>query len=125
MASGHVNRTNRPNTWLHRPSLRREDSPCQPGAVHTWHIAAVTVLNKSGNRPCPSTSAQRRWSPAARIRSVVRALGSEAAENVVACARPVGVGPGNAGDDPAMVVVAGHDRVVEPPTAGAHAAQVG
>jgi hypothetical protein len=21
MASGHVNRTNRPNTWLHRPSL--------------------------------------------------------------------------------------------------------
>ena len=39
MASGHVNRTNRPNTWLHRPSLRREDSPCQPGAVHTWHIS--------------------------------------------------------------------------------------
>ena len=26
----------RPNTWLHRPSLRREDSPCQLGAVHTW-----------------------------------------------------------------------------------------
>ena len=25
MASGHVNRTQRPNTWLHRPSLRRED----------------------------------------------------------------------------------------------------
>ena len=24
MASGHVNRANRPNTWLHRPSLRRE-----------------------------------------------------------------------------------------------------
>jgi hypothetical protein len=36
MASGHVNRTKRPNTWLHRPDLRREDSPCQPGAVHTW-----------------------------------------------------------------------------------------
>ena len=36
MASGHVNRTQRPNTWLHRPSLRREDSPCQLGAVHTW-----------------------------------------------------------------------------------------
>ena len=30
MASGHVNRTNRPNTWLHRPALRREDFPCQP-----------------------------------------------------------------------------------------------
>jgi hypothetical protein len=37
MASGHVNRTERPNTWQHRPSLRREDSSCQPGAVHTWH----------------------------------------------------------------------------------------
>ena len=42
MASGHVNRTNRPNTWLHRPSLRREDSPCQPGAVHTWHICDIS-----------------------------------------------------------------------------------
>src|SRR4051812_47863437 len=30
MASGHVNRTNRPNTWLHRPGLRREDSPTNP-----------------------------------------------------------------------------------------------
>jgi hypothetical protein len=42
MASGHVNRTYRPNTWPHRPTLRREDSSCQPGAVHTgavhtWH----------------------------------------------------------------------------------------
>ena len=38
MASGHVSRINRPNTWLHRPSLQREESPCQLGAVHTWHI---------------------------------------------------------------------------------------
>ena len=38
MASGHVNRTQRPNTWLHRPTLRREDSPCQLGAVHTWPL---------------------------------------------------------------------------------------
>jgi hypothetical protein len=37
MASGHANRTNRPTTWLHRPATRREDSPCQLGAVHTWH----------------------------------------------------------------------------------------
>jgi len=37
MASGHVNRTNRPNTWLHRPACGREESPCQLGAVHTWH----------------------------------------------------------------------------------------
>jgi hypothetical protein len=38
MASGHVNRIYRPNTWLHRPSLRRENFPCQPGAVHTWAL---------------------------------------------------------------------------------------
>jgi hypothetical protein len=37
MASGHANRANRPNTWLHRPMLRREVLTCQPGAVHTWH----------------------------------------------------------------------------------------
>jgi hypothetical protein len=47
MASGHVNRTNRPNTWLHRPSLRREDSPCQPGAVHTWHDSDDQSLDMS------------------------------------------------------------------------------
>ena len=39
MASGHVNRINRPNTWLHRPATRRGDFPCQPGAVHTWRLA--------------------------------------------------------------------------------------
>ena len=43
MASGHVNRANRPNTWVHRPNLQREDSPCQLGAVHTWHIAEVAT----------------------------------------------------------------------------------
>jgi hypothetical protein len=41
MASGHVNRRNRPNTWLHRPTLRREVFPCQLGAVHTWRIHAA------------------------------------------------------------------------------------
>src|SRR6476620_6283536 len=45
MASGHVNRIYRPNTWLHRPSLRREDLSCQPGAVHTWHKADVAGLS--------------------------------------------------------------------------------
>jgi hypothetical protein len=41
MASGHVNRIKRPDTWLHRPSLLREESPCQSGAVHTWHKCDV------------------------------------------------------------------------------------
>ena len=50
MASGHVNRTQRPNTWLLRPGLRREESPCQRGAVHTWHWAEVfgTAATQSG-----------------------------------------------------------------------------
>jgi len=43
MASGHVSRTNRPNTWLHRPSLRREVFPCQLGAVDTWHLEPVPL----------------------------------------------------------------------------------
>jgi hypothetical protein len=53
MASGHVNRTNRPNTWLHRPSLRREESPCQSGAVHTWHSCDFT-------NPLPNDCSLRR-----------------------------------------------------------------
>jgi len=58
MASGRVNRTYRPNTWLHRPSLRREDFSCQPGAVHTWHfsylarcLCLVCYFSKGGHRP--------------------------------------------------------------------------
>src|SRR5262245_48468033 len=49
MASGRVCRANRPNTWLHRPSLPREDSPCQPGAVHTWPKADI----RPNLSPCP------------------------------------------------------------------------
>ena len=48
MASGHVNRVNRPNTWLLRPSLQSEDSSCQPGAVHTLPTAkSGLVVGKS------------------------------------------------------------------------------
>ncbi len=47
MASGHVNRTQRPNTWLHRPSLRREDSPCQLGAVHTWPKTDIDLTSSN------------------------------------------------------------------------------
>jgi hypothetical protein len=57
MASGHVYRAERPNTWLHRPMLQSEDSPCQPGAVHTWPIATYCTATQprsltgySGNR---------------------------------------------------------------------------
>src|SRR5262245_28892119 len=59
MASGHVNRTNRPNTWLHRPACKREEKPCQLGAVHTWHKADILAASidvrfrgqRWGNRP--------------------------------------------------------------------------
>jgi hypothetical protein len=54
MASGHVNRINRPNTWPHRPAAQREDSPCQPGAVHTWHkLDALLGGTFAGRQPKP------------------------------------------------------------------------
>src|SRR4030042_1312514 len=55
MASGHVNRINRPNTWLHRPMLRREVLTCQPGAVHTWHLADIHARRSA----CPLLGAKR------------------------------------------------------------------
>jgi hypothetical protein len=52
MASGHVNRIKRPNTWLHRPMLQnREESSCQTGAVHTCHIASCPQLSRNGRGP--------------------------------------------------------------------------
>jgi hypothetical protein len=57
MASGQVNRTNRPNTWLHRPSLRREDSSCQLGAVHTWHNVANAGGASDATQLWPSRAA--------------------------------------------------------------------
>ena len=47
MASGHVNHTNRPHTWLHRPSLQRERFPCQLGAVHTWHSTEASDVRSN------------------------------------------------------------------------------
>jgi hypothetical protein len=66
MASGPVCRANRPNTWLHRPAMRREDFPCQLGAVHTWQI----LLQKW------SEEESGRWRRAASLacRSRVRAV---------------------------------------------------
>jgi hypothetical protein len=40
MASGHVNRAHRGRTHGRTDQYcRREEIPCQPGAVHTWPIA--------------------------------------------------------------------------------------
>jgi len=54
MASGHVNRINRPNTWLHRPAKRREDFSCRPGAVHTWARLGLDMLRLSSSGRNPS-----------------------------------------------------------------------
>ena len=43
MASGNLNRASRPNTWLHRPSCKRGEKPCQRGAVHTWHFCDMAI----------------------------------------------------------------------------------
>jgi hypothetical protein len=57
MASGHVNRANRPNTWLHRPMLQREKSSCQLGAVHTGHfrVLMISVVLAGTQIQMPST----------------------------------------------------------------------
>jgi hypothetical protein len=44
MASGHVNRTNRPNTWL-QPT-KAATSPCQLGAV-----SSISSSPDTGDRP--------------------------------------------------------------------------
>jgi hypothetical protein len=46
MASGHVNRKNKAEHMAapHR-NLRRDDSPCQFGAVHTWPFGAKSLIS--------------------------------------------------------------------------------
>ena len=59
MASGHASRINRPNTWLLRPDLRRKESPCQHGAVHTWHSFPVVPPGDNLGRNLEFPSRQR------------------------------------------------------------------
>jgi hypothetical protein len=58
MASGHASRINRPNTWPLRPDLRREESSCQHGAVHTWHFSATMRMALVGLNHKPDTKAE-------------------------------------------------------------------
>ncbi len=64
----------RPNTWLHRPSLRREDSPCQLGAVHTWGQNGLEIdglirsqMTRLGSRVCIAAAVNRRSKIARRM----------------------------------------------------------
>src|SRR5689334_20499734 len=69
MASGHENRATRPNTWLLRPLLQREDSSCQPGAVHTWPARDMNCLRcyapaeDTRAVACAVTNSRRRFEP--------------------------------------------------------------
>jgi hypothetical protein len=51
MASGHVNRANRPNTWLHRPDLQREkvlanSEPSTHGTFPTWRSCLMMSVHR-------------------------------------------------------------------------------
>src|SRR5215475_3542400 len=70
MASGHVNRANRPNTRLHRPTLLREESSCQLGAVHTRGIADPNF--RGAVAMCQKQTIARRQTHAGEIRLVAR-----------------------------------------------------
>src|SRR5438045_2339654 len=74
MASGHANRANRPNTWLHRSSLRREESPCQLGAVHTWHEGDVRATFLIGLADAESFKKE--------LREALRELGYVEGQNI-------------------------------------------
>ena len=65
MASGHVNRTKRPNTWQHRPSLRREDFLAKPepsthGTKQTNRAGQTTSVVR-GRPECAGRPARSRW----------------------------------------------------------------
>ena len=61
MASGHVNRANKAEHMAapHR-CLRREDFPCQFGAVHTWPISVICELPRAVCSRDKSGRAERR-----------------------------------------------------------------
>ena len=53
MASGHVNRTKRPNTWLHRPTLQNvkkalaNPEPSTHGTKRTWRDVRLESVMRS------------------------------------------------------------------------------
>jgi hypothetical protein len=60
MASGHVNRANRPNTWLHRPDLQREKvlANSEP-STHGTNAKCQRALNVSAFRGKPEAIGAR------------------------------------------------------------------
>ena len=61
MASGHVNRIKRPNTWLHRPMLQNVKKALanpEPSTHGTFETGRMT-LRMSANRGRPEVSGAR------------------------------------------------------------------
>ena len=69
MASGHVNRIKRPNTWLHRPMLQNvkkalaNPEPSTHGTFRTCR-AALTMSSVDGSRVARAKLTQWHWSGA-------------------------------------------------------------
>jgi hypothetical protein len=51
MASGHVNRIKRPNTWLHRPMLHNVKKALANPEPSTHDPERTSIVRKSGVRP--------------------------------------------------------------------------
>ena len=69
MASGHVNRTERPNTWLHRPMLQNvkkalaNTEPSTHGTFRTWRDVRLES-SVDGSRVARAKLTQWHWSGA-------------------------------------------------------------
>ena len=57
MASGHVNRIKRPNTWLHRPMLQN----VKKALANTEPSAHAHSVSYRGAVTCPELGANRKW----------------------------------------------------------------
>ena len=54
MASGHVNRTNRPNTWLHRPACGVKKVLANPEpSTHGTTLSSLTLERRSADWAIP------------------------------------------------------------------------
>ena len=54
MASGHVSRIQRPNTWLPRPTLLLRQSLDNPEPFHTWLFVVTDALRTHVGSPAQS-----------------------------------------------------------------------
>src|SRR5450759_4364642 len=84
MASGHVNRIKRPDTWLHRPMLQNvkkvlaNPEPSTHDPQRTWPPGLKTALrvdSPSGLRQHHARLPHRQWGKAMRRRDLIYLIG--------------------------------------------------